>query len=102
MKIQLESDKILNAMAETFKERNAEYGSNYNAVGEIMVSLFPKGILLKTSEDFVKFHFIDWIVGKLTRFGRTDMKHIDSLHDMAVYAAMLEDLIIQLEKEENI
>ena len=101
MKIQLEADKILEEMAETFRERNKLYGSNYNAVGEVLIALFPDGVTLKTKEDFIKWHFMDWKVGKLTRFARTKMTHIDSLHDDAVYTAMLEDFILRTTEEEN-
>jgi len=100
MRIQLEADKILEKMAETFRERNKIYGSNYNAVGEVMVALFPNGITLKTKEDFIKFHFMDWKVGKMTRFARTGMTHLDSIHDEAVYSAMLEDFIIKTNGKE--
>ena len=98
MKIQLEADKILEKMAETFRERNKLYGSNYNAVGEVLIALFPEGVTLKTKEDFIRWHFMDWKVGKLTRFARTKMTHTDSLHDDAVYTAMLEDFILRTAK----
>lgn len=94
-RIRLHTDKILEAMAQTFKEKNTKYKDNYTDVGQILKILFPEGIYLKTEEDFVQHHFVDWMIGKLTRFAKTDFKDTDSIHDMAVYAAMLEDYISQ-------
>lgn len=79
----------MESMRETFKERNATYGENYIAVGKIMAALFPNGVTLKGEEAFLQFHFMDWCVGKLTRFSRTGMTHYDSIYDEAVYAVML-------------
>lgn len=81
---------ILQEMAETYRERNVVYGDNFKKMGPLMVSLFPNGITLKTEQDFIQFHLLDWICGKLTRFASSDLTHIDSIHDLAVYAAMLE------------
>jgi hypothetical protein len=77
----------LNTMTETFKERNKTYSENYRKVGAIMAILFPDGIELYGPNDFVRFHFLDWIVGKLTRYAACE--HEDSMFDLAVYAAML-------------
>jgi hypothetical protein len=93
--IKLRTDKILEAMAETFRERNAKYGDNYQKVGKVMAVLFPDGMTLKTEADFIRWHFFDWAIGKLTRFVSADMKHQDSIHDCAVYLAMIEDYISQ-------
>lgn len=81
---------ILQAMAETYRERNLVYGDNFKMMGPLMVSLFPNGVTLKTEQDFVNFHLLDWICGKLTRFASSGQTHMDSIHDLAVYAAMLE------------
>lgn len=94
-RIRLHTDKILEAMAQTFKEKNTKYKDNYLAVGQILSILFPEGITLITEEDFIQHHFIDWMIGKLTRFAKTDCQDADSIHDMAVYAAMIEDYITQ-------
>lgn len=86
----LEADKILEEMAKTFRERNAIYKDNYIALGEVFVALFPDGISLKTKEDYITFNFLLQVVGKLTRFARTGSTHLDSVHDLSVYGAMLE------------
>jgi hypothetical protein len=93
-------DKILEDMANTYKDRNKTYGESFMSMGPVMAALFPNGITLKTKEDFVTFHLLDWMVGKLNRFVNTGMTHIDSIHDLAVYAAMIEMVLLrQMEKE---
>lgn len=84
-----ETEAIIKQMLETFLRNNKLYGENYTALGDIMVALFPNGIHLNTADDFIRFHFLDWSVGKLTRYVRTGMTHEDSSLDLAVYAAML-------------
>jgi hypothetical protein len=86
-------DQVLDAMAATFRERNAVYGSNYLRVGDVMAALFPEGVTLRTSEDFTRWHLLELVVVKLTRFATSNLSHPDSVHDLGVYAAMLETLL---------
>lgn len=83
---------ILEEMAATYRQRNAKYGDNFEKVGKIMEILFPDGWILKNQYDFTVFHLVDWLVGKLTRFTKT-MDDVDSIHDLGVYAAMVEMVI---------
>ena len=85
--------QILEEMANTFRERNRVYGDNYKNVGEVMVALFPKGINLRSNDDFNIWHLFELMIVKITRFANSDLKHKDSIHDAAVYAAMVESLI---------
>jgi hypothetical protein len=89
----LRADKIMIEMAATFRQRNKMYGDNWKVVGTVMKALFPNGMKLETENDFVKLHLIDWMVGKLTRLTFSKLTHVDSVHDLAVYAAMLETII---------
>ena len=89
---------ILGEMAETFRERNKVYGDNYKRVGDVMVALFPEGVELKTQEDFNTWHLFELMIVKLTRFANSNLTHVDSIHDCAVYAAMVQSLI---EKEKK-
>jgi hypothetical protein len=89
----LRADKIMMEMAATFRQRNKMYGDNWKVVGVVMKALFPNGMKLETENDFVKLHLIDWMVGKLTRLAHSKLTHVDSVHDLAVYAAMLEAII---------
>lgn len=92
---------ILSAMADTFRDRNATYGDNFKKMGPAMIALFPNGVKLETEEDFIRFHLLDWIVGKLTRFASTGCNHIDSIHDIAVYAAILESCLVNAKEKAN-
>lgn len=87
----------LRAMAKTYEERNAVYGDNYNQVTAILAILFPDGVS-KEIYHTTKHNLLEMVVGKLTRFVQGDLKHIDSIHDLAVYAAMVET---EVRKEEQ-
>jgi len=89
--------EILTEMAETFKERNADYGNNYKFVGPIMKILFPFG----ANNDCIardQFHLLELIIVKLSRYAISNMTHADSIHDVGVYAAMIESITV---KENN-
>jgi len=80
----------------TFKERNKQYGDNYLTHGQVMTSLFPKGVQLQTVEDWNRFGIVNMIVAKLTRYAqawpKVSKSTIDSVHDLGVYSFMLEAL----------
>jgi len=83
--------EILEKMADTFRERNAVYGDNFRMVAKLMAVLFPKGV---PPELVVQdhFHLFELILVKLSRYAISDLTHIDSIHDLAVYAAMCESI----------
>lgn len=83
---------LLEGAAKTYRERNKTYGNSYKRHGEVMRSLFPEGILLKTTEDFNRFGVLNMIVSKLCRYAAKPEGHLDSIHDTVVYSAMLEEL----------
>ena len=85
--------ETLDAMARTFRERGKTYGDNYRRIGQVMAALFPDGVTLRTPEEFLEWSLFDLLVVKLTRLAVTDLRHIDSIHDIGVYAAMLESVI---------
>lgn len=94
------ADKVLFEMAETFKQRNAVYGDNYRMVGPMMAILFPNG----ASKEILhcdQFHLFELIVVKLSRFAISDLKHVDSVHDMAVYSSMIEAIISSTEPKDG-
>lgn len=84
---------ILTLGGETFRERNSNYRDNAVQVGQVMQVLFPNGVTLKTQADHHFYHLFELMVVKLTRFANSDLKHIDSIHDLMVYAAMCENVI---------
>ena len=85
------ADKFLIEGAELFKKRNAVYGDNYLNIGKIFLGLFPNGLLLKTEDDFNRFHIFMLGVVKDTRYCNnwSSGGHADSVDDATVYRAML-------------
>lgn len=88
-----DASKILEEMAETFRERNKIYGDNYKSVGSVMTALFPEGVSLKTNYDYNVWHLFELAIVKLTRFANSKLTHEDSIHDAAVYLAMVESIM---------
>lgn len=74
----------------TFSERNMGYGESYKTVPKIMGILFPKGV---NNEILTKpeFHCFYMVVSKVCRFANSNLKHLDSIHDIMVYSAMIEN-----------
>lgn len=87
------ADSILIGMASTFRERNAVYGDNYEKVGDVMMAVFPNGVNLNSREEFIRWHLFELLIVKLTRFTNSGLTHNDSIHDIAVYAAMIEAML---------
>lgn len=83
----------LRRATETFAERNKQYGDSYKNFGRLCLALFPQGIGLETESDFNRFGVIFMILSKLSRYSANpDKGHLDSAHDMGVYAFILEEL----------
>lgn len=83
---------VLADMAKTYRERNAVYGDNFRMVGPMMAVLFPDGVpavVLHSDQ----FHLFELILVKLSRFAISRLQHKDSIHDAAVYAAMIEAIL---------
>lgn len=84
------------AGARTYQQRNKLYGNNYKEFGRALLALFPQGELptLRTAADVNRFTILSTCLAKLQRyavnFGAGG--HADSLHDLMVYAAMLQQL----------
>jgi hypothetical protein len=77
----------------TYRDRNRVYGNNYKRFGIIMHSLYPKGVDFSTPEQWNRFGIILQMISKLSRYVTDPAAgHIDSVHDMGVYAFMLEEL----------
>jgi hypothetical protein len=82
--------ELLEAAATTFRERNEKYKDNKDNVGAVMVGMFPDGVVLKTKDDFVRWHLFELMVVKMTRFANSGLQHKDSIHDLGIYAFMVE------------
>ena len=87
--------ELLQDAAKTFAERDKVYGSAYKRQGKVLAALFPNGLNLITEEDFCKFALLSMIVGKVNRWTTafsSRNKHEDSLHDLGIYAFMLQEI----------
>jgi len=75
----------------TYAERRAVYGASEQMYADVMLALFPDGLALDTREAWVRFGLFTMIISKVTRYAN-DFKtgHVDSIHDLGVYAFMLE------------
>ena len=91
-KIKRDPAIILDEMADTFRQRNAVYGDNYRMVAKLVKVLFPNGVPpeLVVSD---QWHLFELKLVKLSRFAISNLTHIDSIHDDAVYSAMIESII---------
>lgn len=83
---------VLAEGAATFRERRKIYGDNYLKVGSLLATLYPAGLALRTPDDFSRFELFMFMLVKLSRFSNSGLTHTDSVHDAAVYGAMLEVL----------
>lgn len=87
----------------TFLERHAVYGNNFLKVGNMMVAMFPDGLTITTSEDWVRLELLIMKVVKFSRYAENFTRggHKDSIHDDMIYAAMLEHVDEVLRKNSN-
>lgn len=91
--VQRNAADILAKAADTFRERNANYKDNAVNVGKVMQALFPNGVTIRSNDDHHLYHLFELIIVKLTRFANSGLTHADSIHDAAVYAAMVEAIV---------
>lgn len=94
---------ILEEASQTFKAKNAEYGDNWEKVGKILNILYPNGIEIKSEDEHNRFQMLMMILGKLTRYiNNWKSGHIDSIHDLIVYAALLQSIDNEIICKEDI
>lgn len=91
-KRRIPASTILRAMADTFDERNAVYRDNSRMIPKLIRALFPHGVPSHLVEQ-EEFHLFELILVKLARFASTELAHIDSIHDIAPYCAMIETIL---------
>ena len=65
---------------------------NYKMVGKLMAVLFPHGVPKALLHGDV-LHLFTMKLGKLSRFANSGLTHIDSIHDDAVYSAIIESCL---------
>ena len=92
----INAGEVLGAMAATFLERSGTYKDNYKMVPKLCEVLFPEGVppeILFSPQ----WHLFELKLVKLSRFAISGLKHLDSIHDDAVYSAMIEACLLNLE-----
>lgn len=84
----------LRKAAETFEERNKDYGDGYKRTGQVLAAMFAGyDRWPQTAEEWTVFHLFIIEVAKNVRFVNSGLKHFDSNHDNIVYAAMIEEIL---------
>lgn len=83
---------ILREMALTYEDRNRVYGDNWKMVAPIIKILFPKGVPTEIVTSH-QWHLFELKIVKLSRFAISNLTHVDSIHDDAVYSAMIESIL---------
>lgn len=82
--------------AETYRQRQEEYGKSYETFGDVMCALLPEGLRIEAGnrDGFVRLGVFVQIISKLTRYTGAARRggHKDSAHDLMVYAAILEEV----------
>lgn len=83
--------QIILEAATTYAARRAVYGESEQRYAAIMSACFPDGLTIASHEEWVRFGLFTQIIGKVARY-TNDFKdpHVDSVHDLGVYAFMLE------------
>lgn len=80
----------LREAAGVFENRNGVYQDAYMIVGKVTQDLFPNGVKLETEEDHTRWHLLELIIVKLTRYSANwATGHKESMDDLIVYGAML-------------
>lgn len=87
-------DQILSEMALTFRERNAVYKDNYKQVARLVKVLWPEGVPTGLVEKD-QWHLFELMLVKISRFAISHLSHRDSIHDTAVYSAMIESILTE-------
>lgn len=93
--------EILREGAKTFEERQEIYGDSWLIAGETLHSLFPDGLTIKGPEEWNRLAIFMHQINKVRRQASQFKEggHIDSSHDLMVYASMMEALEQNLKSE---
>jgi hypothetical protein len=88
------TDIILQRMAQTYRERNQQYKSNFLMIAPMIKTLFPDGVPQEVITSH-QWHLFELMLVKLSRYAISNLTHTDSIHDAGVYAAMCESINLQ-------
>lgn len=90
--------EIMRQMAKTYMDRTGTYGGDFSTVGRLLAVLFPDSV----SPDLLHgrvFPQLVQVLNKIARFAASGCTHVDSVHDAAVYCAIIE---AELSKEQPV
>lgn len=91
---------ILRNMAATCEDRQGMYGEVWRIVPQLVGLLFPDGVPPWLLTD-PRWHLFELALVKLARFAHSDLKHRDSIHDMGVFCALVENVIAEEENKSD-
>lgn len=84
----------LSSLGSLYDKRSSVYGDDYVHAGKILAGYFPRGITLKTPDEFRRFYMYVHMVGKMNRYAHAVARgegHMDSLNDLSVYSQMTQE-----------
>ena len=87
--------ELLKEKSELYISKSKEYGSTYKDFGKVAAALFPGGLKIITEDEWNRFGVYVMLIHKMMRISRKIFNaeiSVDSIKDMQVYAAMLEEL----------
>jgi hypothetical protein len=89
--------ELLKEKADLFEAKSKEYGNSYLQYGKVMKEIFPNGFNCNNVDEWNKFGIFSMMVHKLLRTANTNFKSIDSIKDMQVYGAILEEIVNEID-----
>jgi len=92
---------LLKEKADLFEKKGKEYGNTYKDFGKVLESLDIK-IKTKNKHDYNKIGIFFMMIHKFMRISKTlftNTPSIDSIKDLQVYSAMLEEILIEEDYE---
>lgn len=85
------AEPLLRRALATYADRRGTYGPSELHFADIAMAMFPGGLTLHSHTDWIRFGIFVQMLSKLARYTKDwNAPHIDSIHDMIPYAAMLE------------
>lgn len=94
--------EALQAAVRTARTRGRVYGDapgreGHWRHGRVMAALYPEGLTCRTPEEFTRAAAMNNLVQKLVRYTEHPAGHPDSIHDLGVYAFILETIDAHLD-----
>lgn len=74
----------------------------YKTHGDVMLELFPEGVVLTTAEEINRYTLVSAIAGNLSRYAKAFLEGGDehALREIKTFVAMLQDLDLEVQIDE--